>query len=254
MFLKFYHIHNANLEIASMADLPSGTGLGSSGSFTTALIKACHLYKKNISYPEIIANDACKVEIDILKEPIGKQDQYISSYGGLSCFDFNKDGSVLVTPLKISKDSILNLEENLLLFFTGFSRSASKILKNQVIQSEKNENSIIENLHEVKEIGYQSKRYLENDDLNSFANLMNDHWKIKKKRSKIMTNEKIDSYYQSGIDNGAIGGKVIGAGGGGFLMFYASDKKLLRNKMQSLGLIEINFQFEFEGTKSIVSS
>tara|TARA_B100001093_G_scaffold519622_1_gene609501 strand:+ start:2055 stop:3038 length:984 start_codon:yes stop_codon:yes gene_type:complete len=251
--LKLFSINNTNIEIASMADIPSGTGLGSSGSFTTALIKACHLYKKNISYPEIIAKEACNVEIDILKEPIGKQDQYISSYGGLSCFDFNKDGSVLVTPLKISKDSILNLEENLLLFFTGFSRSASKILKSQVTQSEKNENSIIENLHEVKEMGYQSKKYLENGDLNSFANLMNDHWQIKKKRSKTMTNKKIDSYYQSGIDNGAIGGKVIGAGGGGFLMFYASDKKLLRNKMQSLGLIEINFQFEFEGTKSIVS-
>lgn len=251
--LKLLKIKSNNIEISSMADIPAGTGLGSSGSFTTALLKACHLYKRIVSNSETIAKQACEVEIDILNEPIGKQDQYVAAYGGLSSYTFNKDDSVEVTSLNISSETYQNLEENLLLFFTGFSRNASSILSDQVKRSMQDENDIIHNLHQIKEMGIESKDLLEKEDLTGFAKLMNEHWKIKKLRSGNMSNNIIDKYYKEGIENGALGGKIIGAGGGGFLMFYVSDKSLLRNKMKKLGLREVNFKFDFEGTKSVAT-
>ena len=235
-----------------MADIPAGTGLGSSGSFLTSLIKAFHIYKKIKSNSEQIANEACKIEIDILKEPVGKQDQYVSAHGGLSCYTFLKNGEVEIKPLNISNETIKKLENKLLLFFTGFSRSASTILKDQVKKTEKNDIEMIDNLHLIKEMGYESKSLIEKNDLLGFANLMNEHWKIKKNRSSTMTNSQIDNFYQEGLSNGAVGGKVIGAGGGGFLMFYVKDKELLRSKMMHLGLREVEFKFDFEGTKSVI--
>ena len=241
------------LELTSMADIPSGTGLGSSGSFTTALLKALHAYKKNLVHPAELAAQACEVEIDRLKEPIGKQDQYIAAYGGITCFKFLENGKVEAWPLKLSKETRDNLEDNLLLFFTGYSRSASAILKEQDVKSKSDDKSMIENLHFVKDLGLQSQRALENGNLAEFARLMDVHWQRKKQRSGGMSNPKINEWYDLAMANGALGGKLIGAGGGGFLMFYAEDKTKLRRAMTQAGLQEVRFRFDFEGTKLVIS-
>jgi D-glycero-alpha-D-manno-heptose-7-phosphate kinase len=243
---------DGHMEITSMADIPAGTGLGSSGSFTTALLKALHAYKKNIIHPRDLAEQACHIELDLLNEPIGKQDQYIASYGGLTCFQFLPNGQVEATPLKIDSETLYNLEDNLLLFFTGYSRSASNILKDQDEKSRQSNKEMIDNLHFVKDLGYQSQEALEIGDLHKFGELMNTHWEHKKKRSGGMSKPEIDQWYSLAMENGALGGKLIGAGGGGFLMFYADDKAKLRHAMIQAGLKEVRFRFDFEGTKVII--
>lgn len=244
-------IEKSNLEITSMADIPAGTGLGSSGSFTTALLKALHNLKKNLIHPAELAEQACDIELNKLREPIGKQDQYIAAYGGLTCFKFHPGGRVEAWPLKISEETLYNLEDNLLLFFTGYSRSASNILREQDQKSKEADPAMIENLHFVKDLGYQSQAALESGDLRTFAALMDVHWQRKKERSGGMSNSKINEWYDIAMQNGALGGKLIGAGGGGFLMFYAEDKARLRHAVRSLGLKEVRFKFDFEGTKTI---
>src|SRR4051812_36115884 len=247
--LKLVDIQETNLEITSMADIPAGTGLGSSGSFTTALLKAFHALRKNLVHPSELAEQACQIELEKLGEPIGKQDQYIAAYGGITCFNFLPNGRVEARPLKISEETLFNLEDNLLLFFTGYSRSASTILKEQDDKSKQADRGMIENLHFVKELGKQSQKALERDDLNEFARLMDVHWQRKKERSKSMSNHDINEWYDYAMANGALGGKVIGAGGGGFLMFYTNDKARLRHAMREKGLTEVRFRFDFEGTK-----
>jgi D-glycero-alpha-D-manno-heptose-7-phosphate kinase len=242
-----------SLELTSMADIPAGTGLGSSGSFTTALLKVLHAHKKNLVHPNELATQAYFIEGIRLKEPIGKQDQYIAAYGGITCFKFLENGNVEAWPLKISDQTRHNLEDNLLLFFTGYSRSASAILKEQDQKSKQDDKSMIENLHFVKDLGLQSQRALEGGDLHEFARLMDVHWQRKKERSGGMSNPKINEWYDLAMNNGALGGKLIGAGGGGFLTFYAEDKVRLRHAMQQAGLKEIRFRFDFEGTKLVIS-
>ena len=249
--LREVDIRAQNLEITSMADIPAGTGLGSSGSFTTALLKALHVYKKNLLQHDQLAEQACHLEIDVLREPIGKQDPYIAAYGGLTCFEFDRDGSVKASPLSISEETLFNLEDNLLLFFTGYTRSASAILKEQDDRSKQSDAEMTNNLHFVKELGFCSKRALEAGNLAEFGRLMRTHWQHKKRRSAGMSNSGIDSWYDLGIANGALGGKLIGAGGGGFLMFYAEDKARLRHVMREAGLKEVRFRFEFEGTRTL---
>ena len=246
-------VEGRGMELASMADIPAGTGLGSSGSFTTALLKALHAWKKNLVHPAELAEQACDIEIDRLKEPIGKQDQYIAAYGGITCFKFLPGGKVEAWPLKISEEARYNLEDNLLLFFTGYSRSASAILKEQDTKSKAADPSMIENLHFVKDLGIQSQRALEAANLVEFARLMDVHWQHKKQRSGNMSNPKINEWYDLAMANGALGGKLIGAGGGGFLMFYADDKAKLRHAMRQAGLKEVRFRFDFEGTKLLIS-
>ena len=247
------NLKTPQIEITTLADIPSGTGLGSSGSFTTALIKALYShYRKNI-HPQQLAELACEIEIEKLGEPIGKQDQYIAAYGGISEFTFHKDGTVSSTPLNLSMQTVHDLEDNLVLFFTGISRSASSILKDQVDKSKAKNSSMIDNLHFTKDLGYRSKEALLKDDTYKFGELMHEHWEHKKSRSIGMTNEFIDTAYNKALQSGAVGGKLVGAGGGGFLMFYANDKERLRYKMAELGLEEVRFQFDFEGTKVILS-
>jgi D-glycero-alpha-D-manno-heptose-7-phosphate kinase len=247
--LKMVGIEAPSLEITSMADIPAGTGLGSSGSFTTALLKAFHALKKNLVHPAELAEQACQIEIEKLGEPIGKQDQYIAAFGGITCLKFMPDGRVEAWPLKISEETLFNLEDNLLLFFTGYSRSASKILKEQDDKSKSSDKSMIENLHFIKDLGKQIQRALENGDLLEFARLMDVHWQRKKERSAIISNHEINAWYDSAMANGAVGGKLIGAGGGGFLMFYATNKARLRHALREKGLTEVRFRFDFEGTK-----
>ena len=247
--LQMTGIEATALEITSMADIPAGTGLGSSGSFTTALLKAFHAHKKNLVHPAELAKQACEIELNRLREPIGKQDQYIAAFGGITCFKFNTDGSVEAWPLKISEETLFNLEDNLLLFFTGYSRSAATILKEQDDRSKRSDKEMIDNLHFIKELGRQSQTALEAGDLHEFARLMDVHWQRKKERSSQMSNHQINEWYDCAMTNGARGGKLIGAGGGGFLMFYADDKTRLRHALRSKGLTEVRFRFDFEGTK-----
>jgi len=251
--MALLEIKGQSLELTSMADIPAGTGLGSSGSFTTALLKALHAWKKNLVHPAELAEQACDIELNRLHEPIGKQDQYIAAYGGITCFKFLPGGRVEAWPLKASEETRYNLEDNLLLFFTGYSRSASAILKEQDTKSKAADSSMIENLHFVKDLGFQSQRALESGNLNEFARLMDVHWQRKKERSGGMSNPKINEWYDLAMANGALGGKLIGAGGGGFLMFYADDKTKLRHAMRGAGLKEVRFRFDFEGTKLLNS-
>lgn len=250
--LRLTDLEVGSLEISSMADIPAGTGLGSSGSFTTALLQALHTHKKNLVQPAELAEQACTIELEKLREPIGKQDQYIAAYGGITCFRFLPDGKVEAWPLKISEETLFNLEDNLLLFFTGYSRSASKILKEQDDRSKAADKGMVDNLHFVKDLGFQSQRALESGDLAEFARLMDVHWQRKKERSGGMSNPQINDWYDHAMANGALGGKLIGAGGGGFLMFYAHDKARLRHAMRGAGLKEVRFRFDFEGTRTVI--
>lgn len=250
--LRAVKSEETGLEITSMADIPAGTGLGSSGSFTTALLKALHANKKSLIHPQQLAEQACEIEINRLGEPIGKQDQYIAAYGGITCFEFLPNGQVEAWPLQISKETLYDLEDNLLLFFTGYSRSASSILKEQDDKSKQKDKDMTANLHFIKDLGRKSQAALEKGDLIKFGELMNVHWEHKKQRSGSMSNSKIDEWYNLAIKNGAVGGKLIGAGGGGFLMFYAEDKIKLRNVMIQQGLQEVRFRFDFEGTKVVI--
>jgi len=240
------------LEITSFADLPAGTGLGSSGSFTTALLKALYSFQRRFVSPRELAEEACHIEIDRLGEPIGKQDQFIAAYGGLTCFEFMPNDEVRAWPLQVTDQTLLDLEDHLLLFFTGYSRSASTILSEQDTQSKKKDTGMTDNLHFIKDLGYQSKEALESGDLVRFADLMNVHWESKKKRSAKMSNPKIDEWYQLARAHGALGGKLIGAGGGGFLMFLAEEKKNLRKVLTEAGLKEVRFRFDFEGTRTLL--
>jgi D-glycero-alpha-D-manno-heptose-7-phosphate kinase len=246
------NLNTPQIEITSIADIPAGTGLGSSGSFTTALIKAVYAYRRKLIEASVLAELACHIEIDILKEPVGKQDQYIAALGGLTCLTFNKDGAVFIEPLKISTDDLFELEDRLVLFFTGFSRKAGTILKDQNDKSKASNKEMMDNLHFTKELGYKSKEVLEKGDIFEFGRLMHKHWLHKKERSAGMSNPKIDDWYETGMKNGAIGGKLVGAGGGGFLMFLADDKTRLRKAMNEKGLEEVRFHFDFEGTKIIL--
>jgi len=251
--LRILGIDGQYLEITSMADIPAGTGLGSSGSFATALLKALHAYQLHPVLAQDLAQQACGIEIDRLKEPVGKQDQYIAAVGGLTCFEFSPDDRVNVMPLQVDAETLFNLEDNLLLFFTGYSRAAGTILEEQDTRSRVDDQAMLDNLHYVKEIGLLSRQLLEKGDLIGFGEIMNEHWQYKKRRSDQMSNPDIDRWYDLALENGAVGGKLVGAGGGGFLMFYAADKTRLRHVLRAEGLREVRFRFDFEGSKVVVS-
>jgi D-glycero-alpha-D-manno-heptose-7-phosphate kinase len=240
-------------EITTLADIPAGTGLGSSGSFTTALLKALYTHERRLLLPDELARLACELEIERLGRHVGKQDQYIAAYGGITCFDFRRDGSVHAEPLALRDATLHALEDNLLLFFTGFSRSASDILEDQDKRTKQADTSMVDNLHYVKELGVRSRRALESDTPAVFGEIMHEHWEHKRKRSSGMSNPQIDAWYELGRANGAVGGKLVGAGGGGFLLFYASERRKLRAAMAAAGLREVRFRFEFEGTRVVLS-
>jgi len=240
------------IELCSMADIPAGTGLGSSGSFTTALLKGLYAYNNKIISTRFLAESAVDIELNKLGEPIGKQDQYIAAFGGVTQFEFLPDERVEISPLAISNESLYELEDCLMLFFTGYSRSASDILREQDVKSKQDDGAILQNLHFVKELGLQTKEALEQGKLEEFGKIMNKHWEYKRKRSERMSNAKIDEWYALALKNGAIGGKLIGAGGGGFLMFLAEDRKRLRKVLGDAGLQEVRFRFDYEGTKVLV--
>jgi D-glycero-alpha-D-manno-heptose-7-phosphate kinase len=249
--LKQFNLSPPRIEITTLADIPAGTGLGSSGSFTTALLRALHAHARSIVDARELAEQACHIEIERLHEPVGKQDQYIAAFGGITCLTFRGDDTVDVAPLAIDDETRYSLEDNLLLFFTGFSRSASSILKDQDEKTKVNDAAMIDNLNEVKDIGLRSRTALESGDLPAFAKLMHEQWANKRKRSGGTSNTQIDAWYNLARNNGAVGGKLIGAGGGGFLMFYAEDKARLRHAMREAGLTEVRFRFDSDGSKIV---
>jgi len=240
------------LELTSMADIPAGTGLGSSGSFTTALLRALHAHRKTLVHPNELAEQACRIELERLNEPIGKQDQYAAAYGGLTCFRFLSDDRVEARPLEVSTETLYNLEDNLLLFFTGYSRSASGILKEQDDRCREGDDEMVANLDFIKALAEETRQALEAGDLRAFAGHMNAHWERKRQRSGSMSNPQIDAWFERALSSGALGGKLVGAGGGGFLMFYTEDKTRLRHALAGTGLREVRFRFDFEGTKVVI--
>ena len=247
--IQMLEFRTPQVEITTLADIPAGTGLGSSGSFSTALLKALYAHRRRLLHPNELAKLACEIEMNRLGEPIGKQDQYAAAYGGVTCFNFNPDDSVKACPLKASMEALFDLEDNLLLFFTGFSRTAGSVLEDQKARTEQSDDEMLRNLHRVKELGFRSRQALEDGKAALFGELMHEHWEHKKRRSPGMTNAQIDEWYELGRKNGAIGGKLVGAGGGGFLLFYTEKHRRLRAAMTKAGLEEVRFRFDFEGTK-----
>ena len=236
--IKLVDVEWRGLEISSMADIPAGTGLGSSSTFTTALLKALHSLKRNLVHPDELARQACEIEIDRLGEPIGKQDQYISAFGGITCFRFFKDDRVEAWPVPLAAETRHNLEDSLVMFYTGVTRSASSILKEQNDKTKQDDGAMLRNLHFVKDLGQRSLEALVVGDLGKLGTLMDEHWQHKKQRSGGMSNTQIDEWYAHAMKNG-----------GGFLLFLAADKLMLRHAMIDAGLKEVRFRFDFEGTK-----
>jgi D-glycero-alpha-D-manno-heptose-7-phosphate kinase len=240
------------VEMVSMADIPAGTGLGSSGAFNVGLLQAIAGWKRRHLSTGELAEQACRIEIDLLGEPIGKQDQYISAFGGISCLQIDRDGKVEVSSLRLSEAAMFDLEENLLMFFTGFSRSASAVLADQKTKTEKDDKSMVENLNFIMELGRSIKTTLEKGNTRGFGELMHEHWLHKQKRSEGISSPQINEWYELARKSGAVGGKLVGAGGGGFLLFYAQDRAALRAAMASAGLEEVRFTFDHEGCKTLV--
>jgi D-glycero-alpha-D-manno-heptose-7-phosphate kinase len=243
------HWHGRPIEIASVADVPSGTGMGSSGAFTVCLIKALAHARSTSITPSALAEAACEIEIDVLKEPVGKQDPYVAAHGGICSYTFHADGSVEVVPLELAPETLRKLRDNLLLFYTGEARDASAVLGDQDERSKSGDAEMLANLHATKEMGYRFEQLLREGDLESYAELMNEHWKNKRRRSPGMASEHIDRLYTLARRSGAIGGKLVGAGGGGFLLVYARRPSDTRQAMAAAGAPELVFDFEFSGAQ-----
>jgi len=250
--IKLLNFKTPQLEITSVADIPAGGGLGGSGSFSVALLKALYLYRHISMTPDQIAELACDININKLNFIQGKQDEYISALGGIICLEFEKNGNVTHYPLKISHDTLVDLEENLLLFYTGINHNTTENFKNQDKKLKLNDNDMISSFHEVKELGYKSKEALENGNLKDFALLMNEQWENKRKRTIDSSNTFIEDVYYNALKNGALGMKLIGSGNGGFFMGYSTNKNELRSYMKTRGLEELRFNFDFDGVKQIL--
>ena len=236
------------LEIVSLADIPAGTGLGSSGTFTVGLLRALYAFKREHVTAGALAEEACHIEIDLLDQPVGKQDQYIAAFGGLTCFEFGHSGRVHVSPLAISNETLHDLEEHLMMFFTGYSREAAAVLHDQKRRSDAGDERMFESLHKVRKLGMATKEALEAGDTLRFASLMHEHWLHKKERSDGISSDQINAWYDLGMANGALGGKLVGAGAGGFLLFYSTERSRLRDAMTSAGLTELRFAFDHDGS------
>jgi D-glycero-alpha-D-manno-heptose-7-phosphate kinase len=241
------HWNGEPLEIASLADVPAGTGLGSSGAYTVCLLKALAVARHVAVTPASLAEDACEIEIEVLGEPVGKQDQYVAAHGGICAYRFNRDGTVDVEPLLFSNDTLARLQKNFLLFYTGEARSAAALLADQDKRTQTHDDAMIENLNRTKQIGYESRDLLERGDLDRYAELLHEHWQNKRQRSPGMANPRVDELYELARGSGAIGGKLVGAGGGGFLLLYTRRPDDLRSTFVEAGAPELPFEFDFQG-------
>ena len=244
-----------NVEIVSMADVPAGTGLGSSSTYLVALLTSLYELKRERVPTQALAEFACKVEMEMAGHPVGKQDHYLAAFGGITCLDIEPDGKVQVSPLNISLTTAEDLRSRVLLFFTGISRSANHILQAQKRDTDKQDDTVIDSLHRTKEMGFRVKEALQKGDLETFGHILHEHWENKKRRSGAISNPNIDRWYNTAREAGALGGKVIGAGGGGFLMLYCPLRKkgAVRKAIASEGLEEMPFNFDFQGAKVLVN-
>jgi D-glycero-alpha-D-manno-heptose-7-phosphate kinase len=236
------------LEIVSIADVPAGTGLGSSGTFVVGLVHALYAYERKHVTAEVLAQEAVEIEMNRLQEPVGKQDQYVAAYGGLLCQEYCADDSVKVTPLTISESALIELRDSLMLFFVGQTRCASSLLNDQKKRSERRDISMLECLHFVKQLGGEIRSVLEAGDVSEFGRLMHEHWMRKRTRSNGMTSDWIDELYDLARRSGATGGKLVGAGGSGFLLLHTQDRNRLRAAMTKAGVSEMEFNFDFDGS------
>lgn len=241
------HWCGSPLEIASVADVPAGTGMGSSGAYTVCLLKALARARRTSVTPSELAEAACEIEIDVLGEPVGKQDPYVAAHGGICAYTFNPDGSVQVESLEIDPIALRRMRDQLLLFYTGEARAAKRVLSDQDTRSKAGESDMLENLHRTKDLGLQSRELLRGGRLEEYAELMHEHWEHKRRRSPGMSDERIDGLYALARRNGVIGGKLVGAGGGGFLLLYTSRPEDTRHAMAAMNAPELAFDFEFSG-------
>ncbi len=243
------------LEISAMADVPGRTGMGSSGAFTVALLAALRAHQRQQLPRQDLAEEAHYVETVRACQPAGKHDHYLAAFGGLTCLEIAPDGRVEVSPLRISNHTLEELRNSMVLFFTGIERESFDILSQQQADTQRGDGRVVDSLHEVKRLGYQIKAALEQGELDRFGLLLDEHWQLKKRRSSQMSNPRIDRWYELGRGAGALGGKILGAGGGGFLMFYcpAQHRLQLRRQMAGEGLREVNFQFDMEGAKVLMN-
>ena len=244
------HWRGTPLEIASVADVPAGTGMGSSGSFGVALLKGLAHARCSATTPRALAEAVCEIEIDVLGEPVGKQDPYVAAHGGICAYTFNPDGTVEVEPLELDPTTLRLLRERLLLFYTGESRAASTVLRDQDDRTRSGDREMVENLRRTKAMGRDSCELLLKGDLDGFAELMHEHWLNKRGRSAGMASGRVDELYTLARRSGAIGGKLVGAGGGGFLLVYARNPSDTRQAMSAAGAPELTFDFEFKGASS----
>ncbi len=243
----------SGIEISSMADIPTGTGLGSSGAFTVGVLKALNMYRHQGLADTALAAQACAIEIDRLGEPVGKQDQYIAAVGGITGFTFHDSGAVDVEPLELDPLTRAGLEENLLLFYTGMRRSASGVLAEERSPASQVASLLTDNLDQTRAIGYETREALLASELHRFGELLTEQWDLKYKRQPNPTHDDVDDWIRTGIEAGAAGGKLVGAGGGGFLLFYAEHKAELRAAMDRLDLGEVRFRIDYEGSSVIVA-
>lgn len=247
--LRFFHIDNG-IEIVSIADIPAGTGLGSSSCYLVGLLNALHCLTESPVARQELAEEACHIELERLRKPIGKQDQYMAAFGGLTILGISRDGQVTVIRPALQIELLETLERNILLFYTGNCRDAEAILHRQDSATRNQEKAVVNNLCEIKDIGIEIRDAIARGNLRRFGELLDIHWKTKKRLSEGISNRQIDDWYELAKRNGAIGGKISGAGGGGFLMLYCEEgKPNLREAMRQAGLRELNFRFEFEGSK-----
>lgn len=244
-----------SLEIASMADIPAGTGLGSSGTYLVALLTALHELKREKVPTQALAEQACHIEMDLAGHPVGKHDHYLAAFGGLTCLDIDTDGRVKVYPLNISINTVEEFRGSVLLFYTGITRSSSAILEAQKRDTQDGDAGVIESLHKTKELGYRIKEALEDGDLEQFGLLLDEHWQTKKRRSDKISDSQIDGWYDTAKQCGGLGGKVMGAGGGGFFMFYcpSRSKARMRKALTEQGLRELSYDFDYDGAKVLVN-
>jgi len=241
------------IEISSIADISAGTGLGSSSCYAVGILNALHVLKREYISLEELAEEDFRLEAEILKQPIGKQDPYLAAFGGLTVLDIDKDGKVKVRKANVSPQTADDLNRNLLMFFTGTSRDAKEILTEQSRGADKDDKQVVESMHYIKEIGHEILEAVEGDNIDEVGRLFDAHWQHKKRISTKMTNPEFDRIYEVAKANGALGGKISGAGGGGFFTFYVSeDHAKLRGAMEKEGLRELRYRFDFEGTKVLV--
>jgi D-glycero-alpha-D-manno-heptose-7-phosphate kinase len=245
----------SGLELHSLADVPANTGLGSSSSFTVALLNGLHAFKREFVPAEQLAREACRLEIDLLKEPIGKQDQYIAAYGGISAMHFHPDGSVEVERLPLRDEVLDELESNLVIYYSGIERSASSVLKEQAKTIVENKDDAVQRMHRIKELGHETKRILLSGEVDKYGDMLHEHWTNKRKLASNMADSTIDEHYEAARKAGAIGGKLMGAGGGGFFMFYvrAADRRRLHDVLAARGLRPMRFRFDFDGARIVAN-